>query len=53
MTGPDDQAQGPPAPAGARRPYEAPRLEDLGTVTELTAGSNPTSTDGANPGSVL
>jgi hypothetical protein len=44
-----------PDPAdGVTRPaYEAPRLDDLGTVAELTAGSNPTSTDGVNPGSVL
>ncbi len=37
----------------ARAAYEAPRLEDLGSVADLTAGSNPTSTDGVNPGSVL
>lgn len=33
--------------------YEPPRLHDLGTIADLTRGSNPMSTDGLAPGSAL
>ncbi|MGI8800560.1 MAG: lasso RiPP family leader peptide-containing protein [Solirubrobacteraceae bacterium] len=42
-----------PGRDGASAAYEAPRLTDLGTFVELTAGTNPTATDGFGPGSVL
>jgi hypothetical protein len=33
--------------------YEPPRLIVIGTVAELTRGSNPTTSDGLGPGSAL
>ncbi|MGH9277493.1 MAG: lasso RiPP family leader peptide-containing protein [Acidimicrobiales bacterium] len=36
-----------------RAGYQPPRLTVLGTVTELTRGVVPTTTDGVLPGSIL
>jgi hypothetical protein len=33
--------------------YEPPRLVVIGTLSELTRGSNPTTSDGLGPGSAL
>jgi len=38
---------------GGREGYEPPRLRVIGTLAELTRGTNPTTTDGLGPGSAL
>lgn len=43
-----------PEPASTtQRDYEPPELTVLGSLTELTQGIVPTSTDGVLPGSIL
>lgn len=42
-----------PGHRSAALAYEPPRLIALGTLAELTAGVNPTTSDGLGPGSIL
>jgi len=50
----DPSPQLPPPSSDDRTPvYEPPVLLRLGSLTDLTRGVNPTSTDGVSPGSAV
>ena len=50
-TSPSGGADDPLASSGTT--YEPPKLQDLGTIADLTRGVVPISTDGIAPGSAL